>query len=76
MSDTLTGQATGGIRYQHTAVSIIRLAADGKLDRLDLRIIDALIDDCTAGARRIAKAVGSPVTTVQERMARLRRLVG
>ena len=54
---------------------VIKLAAAGELDRVDMRIIDCLAQDIKAGSRRIAKAIGLPESTVRRRVLRMRALL-
>jgi hypothetical protein len=65
-----SGLTTGGIG--NLAVQIIRLAADGKLDRLDLQILALKSHDSGIGYKRMGKVLGVPVGTIQSRSKKIR----
>lgn len=74
MSEQRTAQAIGGTAKQFDIWRILTLAIEGKIDTLDMRIINAMVADCTAGSRRLAKTLSQPAATVRYRIVKLRAL--
>lgn len=75
MSEQHTGRAIGGTtRDPLDPWMIIQMIVDGQLDTMDVRIINAMVADCTAGSRQIAKTISRPAATVRYRIKRLRVL--
>ena len=78
MQQQHTDQKSGGQAFPSSDTVlhfVLILASEGKLDRLDFAIINAMIADCTAGSRRIASVVKAPRATVQLRIKRIRNIL-
>lgn len=56
-------------------LTVIRLVSNGKLDRRDCAIIDALANGSARGNKTIAAKTGIPVSTVQGRRAKIRAVL-
>ena len=64
-------------QFKHNSVMlIIHLAAQGKLDRLDLQILAAQSEVVGIGYKRIGKMLGVPVSTIQSRVKKISTLIG
>lgn len=56
-------------------INIIALAAEGKLNRSDLQIVTAIVNNKAAGCRMLAKALPMSKQMIQYRLKRLRALM-